>query len=90
MFSLNIMNFPQYRKRFDNKAFYKVTSFKAFEEIQLIGKRFFFLNVHADKYFEKLRVQELLEVDNNLYTECSKEEFNKIEQLANEYLSRKK
>jgi len=34
------MDFPQYRKRFDNKSFYKVTSFTTFEEVQLVGNVF--------------------------------------------------
>ena len=54
------MDFPQYRKRFDDKSFYKVTSFTTFEEIQLVGKRFFMHSVHAKKYFEKLYIQDML------------------------------
>lgn len=83
------MIFPQYRKRFDNKAFYKVTSFTTFEEIQLIGKRYFFLNVHAKKYFEQLQVRSMLNLEIELHQMSTKEEYEEQFARAKEYISRK-
>lgn len=84
------MEFPQYRKRFDNKSFYKITSPTSFEEVQLIGKRFFFHLVQAKKYFEQLQVQSMLHLEIELYQDSTVEEFEEQFQLAKEYLDSKK
>ena len=83
------MEFPQYRKRFDEKAFYKITSLTTFEEIQLIGKRFFFHNVQAKKYFEQLQVRDMLEVSLPLYQMSSQDEYNHQLGNAREYMTSK-
>lgn len=76
------MVFPQFRKRFDNKSFYKITSFTSFEEIQLVGKRFFFHVVHAEKYFEKFQILNMLEMDTEMYLMSEEEEFANVEKEA--------
>lgn len=84
------MVFPQYRKRFDNKSFYKITSLTTFEEIQLIGKRFFIHVVHAKKYFEQLQVQDMLNAEIEMYQTSNEEEFENQCQKAKEYLQSQK
>lgn len=84
------MVFPQYRKRFDNKSFYKITSLTTFEEIQLIGKRFFIHVVHAKKYFEQLQVQDMLNAEIEMYQSSNEEEFENQYQKAKEYLQSQK
>jgi len=84
------MVFPQYRKRFDNKSFYKITSLTTFEEIQLIGKRFFIHVVHAKKYFEQLQVQDMLNAEIEMYQTSNEEEFENQYQKAKEYLQSQK
>lgn len=83
------MIFPQYRKRFDNKAFYKVTSFTTFEEVQLIGKRFFFLNVHAKRYFEQLQVKSMLDLEIELHQMSTEAEYEEQYALAKAYIALK-
>lgn len=83
------MVFPQYRKRFDNKSFYKVTSLTTFEEVQLVGKRFFVHVVLAKKYFEQLQVQEMLKAELEMYQMSSEEEFEAQYQKAKEYIRNK-
>lgn len=83
------MVFPQYRKRFDNKSFYKVTSLTTFEEVQLIGKRFFIHVVHAKKYFEQLQVQDMLSAKMEMYQMSNESEFEEHYQRAKEYILKK-
>jgi len=83
------MDFPQYRKRFDNKSFYKVTSFTTFEEVQLVGKRFLIHVVHAKKYFEKLQIQDMLASEIDMYQMSVEKEFEEQWQAAKVYVEGK-
>ncbi len=83
------MDFPQYRKRFDNKSFYKVTSFTTFEEVQLVGKRFLIHVVHAKKYFEQLQIQDMLVSEIEMYQLSEEIEFEEQYQAAKEYILNK-
>ncbi|HLW29570.1 MAG TPA: hypothetical protein VKX29_01825 [Brumimicrobium sp.] len=84
------MDFPQYRKRFDNKSFYKVTSFTTFEEVQLVGKRFLIHVVHAKKYFEQLQIQDMLTSEMEMYKMSEASEFEEQYKTAKEYVLNKK
>ena len=83
------MDFPQYRKRFDNKSFYKVTSFTTFEEVQLVGKRFLIHVVHVKKYFEQLQIQDMLVSEIEMYQLSEEIEFEEQYQAAKEYILNK-
>jgi hypothetical protein len=83
------MDFPQYRKRFDNKSFYKVTSFTTFEEVQLVGKRFLIHLVHAKKYFEQLQIQDMLTSEMEMYQRSEESEFEEQFQAAKVFIENK-
>ena len=72
------MDFPQYRKRFDNKSFYKIINEQSMEEVQIIGEKKFFHQLKADKYFEKVLISEVLEAASDLYEKISWEEWQNI------------
>ncbi len=80
------MDFPQYRKRFDSKSFYKITSPTSFEEILLIGQRFYMYSIVAEKYFEQLQVQDMLEANIALYKMSDKKEYVEKYKAAKIYL----
>lgn len=80
------MDFPLYRKRFDDGAFYKITAEDAFEEVQLIGKRFFLHSITTDKYFEKLQIKDMIAASNKMYRLSNQEEFEQMETSAKVYL----
>ena len=67
-------DFPQYRKLFNEKAFYKIIDDRHFEEIQLVGSRKMTYSFTAEKYPEILRIQDMLNLESG-YLECSPEEF---------------
>ena len=48
------------------------------QEVQIIGEKQFRFDVKADKYFEIIRIQEILDVNNELYIVISEEEFNSL------------
>lgn len=72
------MDFPQYRKRFDNKSYYKIINERTFEEVQLIGDKVFIHNIKAEKYFEIIRIQEMIEAEGEMYNWSSASEYEKI------------
>lgn len=72
------MDFPQYRKRFDQKSYYKIINASTFEEVQLIGDKVFIHSIKAEKYFEKLRIQEMLDSTSELYLLSSSSEYEAI------------
>jgi len=84
------MDFPQYRKRFDNKSFYKITSLTTLEEVQLVGKRFLVHVVHAKKYFEQLQIQDMLTSEMEMYQMSNESEFEEQYQAAKEYIQNKR
>lgn len=80
------MDFPVYRKKFDGRSFYKISSDVLFQEVQLIGNRFFIYNIEATKYFEKLQIITMIAADNELHDVCSKEDYDLIYRKAEQYL----
>lgn len=71
------MDFPQYRKRFDSKSFYKILNERTFEEVQLIGDKVFYHKIKADKYFEIIQIQDMLKADGGMYLVSNEEEYSK-------------
>jgi hypothetical protein len=55
------MIFPQYRKHTSGKNQYKITGPEQFTEIQSLGSKTLVHEVQAKTYFEKIRIQEMLE-----------------------------
>ncbi|MDG0973556.1 MAG: hypothetical protein P8O07_05300 [Crocinitomicaceae bacterium] len=74
------MDFPQYRRRFDNKSFYKLINERTLEEVQLIGKKVFIHRAEATQYFEIIRFQEITDYDGQQYLLSSEEEYNKVKE----------
>jgi len=54
------IQFPQYRKYKNNMSYFKIVSFKLFEEIQLIGSKKIIRQVDAIQYPEQLFIRDLI------------------------------
>jgi len=67
-------DFPQYRKLFNGKAFYRITGDRHFDEIQLVGSRKMNYSFVAEKYPEIIRIQDMINLAEG-YLECTAEEF---------------
>jgi hypothetical protein len=72
------MDFPQYRKRFDNKSYYKLLNERTMQEVQRIGEKSFVFNFVAEKYFEIIHFQDILTSKEGLYIEISEGEYNSM------------
>ena len=55
------MIFPLYRKHSSGKNHYKILDYEHFIEIQCIGSKTLVHEVQAKTYFEKIRIQEMVE-----------------------------
>ena len=55
--------FPTYRKLSNGKSLYKIVSEIEFIEIQFIQNKGFIFHIHAQTYFEKTRIKEMLHAE---------------------------
>jgi hypothetical protein len=55
--------FPTYRKLSNGKSLYKIVSEIEFIEIQFIQNKGFIFHIHAQTYFEKTRIKEMLNAE---------------------------
>jgi hypothetical protein len=55
--------FPTYRKLSNGKSLYKILSEIEFIEIQFIQNKGFIFHIHAQTYFEKTRIKEMLHAE---------------------------
>lgn len=70
-------DFPQYRKLFNEKAFYKIIDDCHFEEIQLFGSKKMTYAFKAEKYPEILRIQDMLDLAEG-YLKSSVQEYEAL------------
>ena len=70
------LQFPIYRKRLNNKSFYKITSNNTFEEVQLTGSLKMKYEFTADKYPEFLYIKDLIEL--NYCEEITEIQWNEL------------
>lgn len=71
-------DFPQFRKKFDSSSVYKIYNNQNMEEVQFIGAKKFKFMINAAKYFELLKIQEILECQNEQYFIISSLEYDKL------------
>jgi hypothetical protein len=55
--------FPTYRKLSNGKSLYKILSEIEFIEIQFIQNKGFIFHIHAQTYFEKTRIKDMLHAE---------------------------
>jgi hypothetical protein len=72
------MDFPQYRKLSNNKAFYEIVNERTFNEIQIVGSKAFYYIHDADQYPEMLKIKEMLDLSESSIESSSKEEFQRL------------
>lgn len=74
-----VKDFPQYRRLFNGKSYYKITSNNEFIELQQVGEKWFRYEIKAAQYFEILRLNDML-ATSELYFSVAAEDFLLIEQ----------
>ncbi|MGY8952093.1 MAG: hypothetical protein ACKVJP_01850 [Flavobacteriales bacterium] len=70
------MNYPVYRKYFNGMSYFKIISKMEFEEKQKIGSKIHKHHVIANQFPEKIRIKDMVECFDNLWSEIEKEEFD--------------
>lgn len=68
-------NFPYYRKLSNGRIYYKILDSNHFEEIQLLGNKQLFHQIEAVQYPEKLKIMDLLALENPVYLEATEQEW---------------
>lgn len=74
-------DFPYYRKLSNGKNYYKILDSNHFEEIQLLGNKRIFHKAEAVQYPEKLKIMDLLALENPAYLEATEQEWQLLIQV---------
>jgi len=69
--------FPKYRKYPNNKSYFKVLSTEAFEEIQVIGKKYFLTTVEAKILPDRNFIFDMIEA-NDHWIEIDASEYHQV------------
>ena len=68
------MLFPIYRKYNHNRTFFKITSDKDFEELNIMGNSYFLKNFEVKIFSDRIFILDMIENKNNLWKEITEEE----------------
>ncbi len=71
------IDFPQYRKLSNGKAFYRITSERSFDELQILGSKVLLYSFQVDKYPEFVRIQQMLQKEGD-YEPLSPNDFESL------------
>lgn len=78
-----VKDFPQYRRLFNGKSYYKILNDREFVELQQVGTKWFRYQIKAAQYFEILRLNDML-ATSDLYLVAQENEFLVIEEQIGE------
>ncbi len=70
--------YPVYRKLSDKNVYYKIISEAEFEEVMLMGKYYFINTLKATQYPEKLRIMDMVNLNDNSYLDITEKEFDEF------------
>lgn len=73
-----VTHFPQYRMLSNGKSYYKITDDRNFEEIQRMGSRLIHHVFTAEQYPEILKIRDMLECYEAIYTIVSDTEWEML------------
>lgn len=74
--------FPVYRKYKNNKSYFKISDKENFQEIKVIGSRYFVSNIKAKLYPEKMFILSLLSVEEAVADPIEAAEYDDIASKA--------
>lgn len=70
-----ITSYPQYRMLSNGKSYYKIIDSSTMEEIQLMSNRYAIHNLSASILPERLLIQDILNLQDGLYTVVDESEY---------------
>jgi hypothetical protein len=59
-FSCLMQTFPQYRRYSNKGSYFKIQSLELMYEKKQLGSKYLFFEIQAERYYEKLQIQDLL------------------------------
>lgn len=71
-------HFPQYRKLSNEKAYYRISDARHWDEIQIVGTKAILHSVHAQQYPEMLRIQDMVDLEGGFYVLSTESEFEVV------------
>lgn len=71
-----MIEFPQYRKYPNEKAYFKITSENTFEELTIIGKNYGVINFEANNFLDRHLINDMLNLTGNNWVLIPKEEYD--------------
>ncbi len=72
------IHFPVYRKYKNNKSYFKILSFKLFEEIQIIGSKKLVKQIEANQFPEMVFIRDLIFDYKIMAEEIGEGEYNSL------------
>ena len=75
---LEELSYPIYRKRKNNRSFYKINSAYQFDEIQIMGTKYILYSFTISQYPEIVMLMEMIAMENDLYQELDKDEWEML------------
>ena len=75
------IHFPVYRKYKNNKSYFKILSFKLFEEIQIIGSKKMVKQTEATQFPEMVFIRDLLFDYKEMAEEIDETEYDTVSQF---------
>lgn len=76
---MSLKIFPVYRKYCNAQTYFKVESNTKLVERQILGGKYFETVINAAQYPEKLKISEIISLQNAAYCESTAQEFNNID-----------
>lgn len=73
------MVFPVYRKRVNDKHYYRIDGVESFVELQVVGDKVFQFEFSAKIYPDKVMINDMLNLNDYGIVEISEGEYQKIE-----------
>ncbi|MGB0403420.1 MAG: hypothetical protein ACPGEG_04935 [Salibacteraceae bacterium] len=73
------MEFPIFRKYFNDKSYFKIVSERSFEEIQIVGNQKHKIVVEAKQFPEMLRIKDMIDCKDGMWLESTQEEYLSVQ-----------
>lgn len=72
------MEFPVYRKYFNNKSYFKIISSTEFEELVIFGKNYQHTTYTAKILPDRVLIEDMINNEGNHWVNCSREEYEEV------------
>ena len=80
-------DYPVYRMYPNGRSFFKILSDKEFQQLEIIGSKYFLTVYSANNHFDSMYISDMLEMKGNHWLENTEREFeDTLERCKNELI----